>query len=249
MGLIEKDEFVCFDIEATGLDTKRDRIIEIAAVRFTFNQILESKENLINPGISIPEKTIAIHHITDDMVKDKPPIEAVLNGYLHLMNQHILIGHGITFDIAILDQAALQHGITSHLTKLPYLDTLRMARLYGESPTNSLDTLRAHFNIQSCGMHRAMSDVLINIEVFKRLSVQFKTTEALLKRLEKPILLKTMPLGKYKGRFFQAIPLTYLQWAVRQDFDQDLLYSLKTELKKRKQGNLFSQASNPFSSL
>ena len=66
-----------------------------------------------------------------------------------------------------------------------------------------LEKLREHFNIEPEGAHRAMSDVIVNISVFKYLSQSFKTTEQLLERLKKPILLKTMPLGKYKGRPFQ----------------------------------------------
>ncbi|MBI3212057.1 MAG: DUF3820 family protein [Simkania negevensis] len=249
MGLLEKETFVCFDCEATGLDPKQDAIIEVALIKFTFEQVLASKEDLIDPGCSIPEHTIEIHHITDDMVRGKPKIQDVLKDYLKLIDEHIIVGHSVLFDISILSKAAENNKIPCHLFSSTYIDTLRLARLYGESPSNSLQTLRAHFNINPQGAHRAMSDVLINIEVFKYLSKKFKRTEEMLERLKKPILLKMMPLGKYKGRFFKEIPMEYLQWAVRQEFDLDLMFSLKTEIKKRKQGNLFHQAANPFSSL
>jgi DNA polymerase III subunit epsilon len=55
-----------------------------------------------------------------------------------------------------------------------------------------------------------------------------------------------MPLGKHKGRLFSEIPLHYLLKAATMDYDQDLLFSIRSELKKRKQGGLFSQAANPF---
>lgn len=249
MGLINKDTFVCFDCEATGLDPKKDRIIEIAVAIFTFDEIIESREDLINPGIEIPEHTIEIHHITDEMVRGKPSIKGVLSDYLSLIGDHIVIGHGIPYDLTLLDSEAKRFNTPSRLSKNRFLDTLRMARLYGESPTNSLESLRKHFNIAAEGAHRAMSDVIVNIEVFKYLSKKFKTTEELLLRLEKPIALKAMPLGKHKGRSFRDIPIEYLTWASHQKFDQDLLFSLRSELKKRKQGNLFTQASNPFSNL
>lgn len=249
MGLVSKDTFVCFDCEATGLDPEKDRIIEIAAARFTFDEILESREDLINPGISIPQHTIEIHHITDDMIQGKPAMKEVVAEYLNFIEGHIVIGHGIPFDLTLLDAEAKRAGKGSSLMNQKYLDTLRMARLYGESPTNSLESLRKHFNIAAEGAHRAMNDVIVNIEVFKHLSRKFKTTEEILKRLERPIALKLMPLGKHKGRPFREIPVEYLRWAANQNFDQDLLFSLRSELKKRKQGNLFSQASNPFSSL
>ena len=249
MGLIHKDTFVCFDCEATGLDPRKDEIIEIAAAKFTFNSITESREDLIDPGCPIPQHTIEIHHITDEMVRGKPKIQDVLIDYLNFFAGHVIIGHGIPFDLAIVEAAAQKFRIPSKLSKLSYIDTLRLARLYGESPTNSLEMLRSHFNIKPHGAHRAMNDVYVNIEVFKHLSTKFKTTEEILKRLEKPIQLKTMPLGKHKGRSFKEIPLEYLQWAAKQNFDQDLLFSLRSELKKRKIGKSFSQASSPFSNL
>ena len=249
MGLIHRDRFVCFDCETTGLDPKTDEIIEIAAAVFTFEGVERFKQNLIEPSCSIPQHTTEIHHITDEMVEGKPKIQEVLPAYLTLFSNHVLVGHGIPFDIALIEAAAQKFCIPSHLSRSAYVDTVRLARLYGESPTNSLDMLRSHFNIQSQGAHRAMNDVYVNIEVFKRLSRPFRTTEEMLKRLEQPIQIKVMPLGKHKGRAFKEIPLEYLKWAVRQKFDQDLLFSLKREMKKRKMRQSFSQASNPFSNL
>jgi DNA polymerase-3 subunit epsilon len=121
--------------------------------------------------------------------------------------------------------------------------------LYGESPSNSLDVLRRHFGIVAEGAHRAKSDVLVNIQVFRRLAHRYKTTEAIDEVLAKPILMKAMPLGKHKGRSFREIPIEYLCWAVRQDFDRDLIFSLRTEILRRKKGGTFSEAVNPFSGL
>jgi len=61
--------------------------------------------------------------------------------------------------------------------------------------------------------------------------------------------MKVMPLGKHKGRLIKEIPLDYLKWAVRKDFDQDLIFSIKQEIRKRQKGQSFNQASNPFSQL
>jgi DNA polymerase-3 subunit epsilon len=112
-----------------------------------------------------------------------------------------------------------------------------------------LQQLRQHFNIEAQGAHRAMSDVLVNIEVFKQLAKSYQTTNELFQVLQKPIRLKAMPLGKHKGRRFDEIPLEYLQWAERKDFDQDLLFSIRTELRNRKKGGGFEQAGNPFGTL
>ena len=78
MGLIHKDTFVCLDCETTGLDPETDKIIEVAATAFTFENTFDSYETLVDPGCAISEASMAIHHITDEMVQGKPKIQEVL---------------------------------------------------------------------------------------------------------------------------------------------------------------------------
>ena len=249
MGLLEKEIFVCIDCETTGLDPHADRVIEVAAVRFDANQIYERFETLIDPERLISPESMAIHNISDEMVAGKPKIKEILPELLKLIGNHIIVGHGIKFDIDLVANAAEREGIPCSIRKNRYLDTLRLARHYGESPINSLEQLRKHFNIEEEGAHRAMNDVVVNLEVFKYLSHRYKTTKQLFDLLANPILMKIMPLGPHKGRLIKDVPLQYLQWAAYKDFDEDLLFSIRSELKRRKKGNLFSQSGNPFSNL
>ncbi|HEY2810038.1 MAG TPA: exonuclease domain-containing protein [Rhabdochlamydiaceae bacterium] len=247
--MLNKELFVCLDCETTGLDFEKDQIIEIALARFNFDQVLDSFETLIDPQMLIPEASTAIHHITDLMVQGKPTIASLLPKIMEFVGKNIIVGHGIMTDITFLSNAAKRHNVPSRLSSHPFIDTLRLARLYGESPTNSLEMLRKHFNIEDEGAHRAMNDVIVNVEVFKYLSRHFKTTEQMIERLKSPILLRAMPLGKFKGRPFSEISLEYLLWASHQKFDQDLLFSIKMELKKRKRGSQFGQSTSPFANL
>lgn len=249
MPLMNKTTFVCLDCETTGLDPQQDRVIEVAVAKFTLDETLDQFESLIDPEHPISEASIEIHNITPDMVKGKPTIDKVIPDVLRIIGKHIIVGHGIGFDIELIAIAADRAGIPHTLRQNLTLDTLRMARLYGESPTNSLEQLRKHFNIELEGAHRAMNDVVVNMEVFKFLAKSYKTTDQLFEVLSRPILMKAMPLGKHKGRPLKEIPLDYLRWAATKDFDQDLLFSIRTELKRRKQGNLFSQSTNPFANL
>ena len=86
----------------------------------------------------------------------------------------------------------------------------------------------------------------MNVRVFKHLTKRFRTLSQVTHILSKPIKMKYMPLGKYKGRLFTDIPLEYLLWASKMDFDQDLLFSIRSEIKARKKGTGFAQANNPF---
>lgn len=249
MGRLNQDTFICLDCETTGLDAKKDAIIEVAVVKFAGSEILDSFESLVDPQIPIPASSTAIHHITQQMVEGKPRIDQLLPELLARIGGHVIIGHGVGFDVEILREAARRYTIPCLLEKNPILDTLRMARLYGGSAVNSLAMLGQHFNIPDHDSHRAMGDVRVNVELFRQLIKNHTTTEKLLELLTKPILMNIMPLGRHKGRPIKDLPLNYLQSAVRLDFDQDLIYSLQHEIRRRKRGNLFIQAGNPFGEL
>lgn len=250
MGLIKDEVFVCLDCEFTGLDQEKDRILELGVATFQGGAIHNSFETLIDPECLISEGALAIHKITQSMLEGKPKIKEVLPEVLSLVDEHIIIGHSISFDIQMIEREAKQSLVTSKLTQSKTIDTLRLARLYGDSPNNSLENLARHFNIKVEGeAHRAMTDVKMNIEVFKQLTRRFKTVEEIFSTLSRPIKMKYMPLGKYKGRLFSEIPLDYLQYSLKLDFDQDLRFSIQSEIKKRKSGSQFSQATNPFMGL
>lgn len=246
---LKKETFVCVDLELTGLSVEHDRIIEVAIAKFTCDEIKDTYESLVDPEMNIPDESIKIHHITNEMVAGKPKIQALLPEVCKRLTGQVVVGHGVGFDLSVLEKAALDHGINWKFPREKVIDTLRLARLYGESPNNSLEMLRQHFNIPDEGAHRAMSDVTVNIKVFKHLISQFKSLKEIMNRLKRPIVLKTMPLGKHKGRLFSEIPLDYLRWAVRQDFDQDLSFSLQSEIKRRKHKIGFQNACNPFEHL
>lgn len=246
---LDKERFVCIDCETTGLDPVEDAIIEVAIMSFEGEGTIEQFESLIDPERSIPDTSIAIHHITQEMVHGKAKIQEVLHTIFSIAGHLPIIGHGVSFDVALLVNAANRHGIPCTLGRNPIIDTLRMARLYGGSAINSLEQLRQHFNIPSGEAHRAMSDVQVNVALFRHLAKNHKTLGALQKALSKPVLMRVMPLGKYKGRLIQELPLDYLLWAARLDFDDDLLFSLRHEINRRKKGDLFSQAGNPFMGL
>jgi DNA polymerase III subunit epsilon len=249
MGQLHTDTLICLDCETTGLDTANDEIIELAIVKFTFDGEIETLDFLIDPKRPIPADSTAIHHITDDMVKGKPYIEDVLDEATKMVGNYPIMGHNVGFDIAIIEAALRRHNHTKSLLSNPVIDTLRLARLYGESPKNSLEVLREHFNIPEEGAHRAMNDVIVNIKVFKRLCHGFTKTEEMLKRLTRPIEMKTFPFGKYRGYFFREIPIDYLHWAGHQDFDEDLLHSINKERKRRRKQKPFFESNNPFKNL
>lgn len=241
--------FVCVDCETTGLDTKNDKIIEVAAVKFTTDAILEQVEWLIDPECTIPEESVKIHNITQDMVAGKPKIAEVLPQLMEFIGDEIIVGHSVSFDLDILASSAERAGMIFKSGANRVIDTLRLARHYGEAPSNSLDVLRRHFNIAEEGAHRAMNDVIVNIDVFRYLAKQYADLTEMLETLKKPVKLKIMPLGPHKGRPIKEVPMEFLRWAANKNFDQDLLFTIRSELKRRQQTNDFSSSTNPFQAL
>ena len=72
MELKLKNPLIFFDVETTGLNVTKDKIIEISYIKIYPNGMEESKTVRINPGFPIPQESTAVHHITDDDVKDCP---------------------------------------------------------------------------------------------------------------------------------------------------------------------------------
>lgn len=239
---IASECFVCLDCETTGLDPKEDRIIEVAAYRFTTDEITDKYQTLIDPQIPISLASAEFHNITDEMVKDKPVVEEVIPVLADFVKNSIIVGHGIDFDLNVIKYSAERKSIPFPFANNRVVDTLRLARYYGRCPVNSLQELSKHFDIDERVTHRAADDVSANIEVFRHLIKGFVYLEEIFGVLKRPIRMGRMPLGKYKGRAFSEIPLDYLIWAAKQDFDQDLLFTLRHEVKRRK--GLFKREGN-----
>jgi len=183
------------------------------------------------------------------MVRGQPPFSSVVDELIDFIGNHIIVGHAVNFDIQLIQKEAERLGKSKPLEGNGIIDTVRLARHYGESPSNSLENLRQHFNIDEMGAHRAMNDVQVNISVFRYLAKAFRSTKEIQQLLKKPVKLKYMPLGPHKGRLIKEVPLEFLKWGANKNFDEDLLFTIRSEIKRREKGQDFLQSSNPFLSL
>ncbi len=83
---------ICFfDLETTGINISKDRIVEISILKVFPNGKEESKTWLVNPEMKIPEEVIAIHGITDEDVEDKPTFKELAKEIYNLLKIQILV--------------------------------------------------------------------------------------------------------------------------------------------------------------
>ncbi len=96
------DSIVALDIETTGLDSQKDAIIEIGAVRFNEHRLEGEWTSLVNPGVRIPPFITQLTGISDQMVLRSPSIRDVLPELEDFVGNSPILGHSIRFDLGFL---------------------------------------------------------------------------------------------------------------------------------------------------
>jgi len=158
--------FVYLDVETTGLDPLQgDRIIELAMIKSKQGKELKTYEQLINPGRKIAPDAAAIHHITNEMVQDKPYFKEVAKEIRDFWGESVLVIHNAPFDIGFL---TVQYQILQYPSlEIPCIDSLVLARKYYRFSGNRLSEIGRLLKIKSDTLHRALSDIRLMQQVFE----------------------------------------------------------------------------------
>ena len=115
---------ICFfDLETTGINISKDRIVEISILKVYPNSNKESRTWLVNPEISIPSEVSKIHGITNEMVINEPSFKEIGSQVKEMINNSDLGGFNSNkFDIPLLAEEFLRSNIDFDLEKIKCID-------------------------------------------------------------------------------------------------------------------------------
>ena len=161
------DEYVIIDIETTGLDPQKDKIIELAGIKIKDNQVIKEYSSLINPEIEISSFITELTGIDNCMINKAPTIENELKKFIDFVGNDLVVGHNVNFDINFIYDNSLKY--YNNIFENNYLDTLRMSRKLLSLENHKLKTLAETFNIDYKKAHRALRDCYITFDVYNKL--------------------------------------------------------------------------------
>jgi DNA polymerase-3 subunit epsilon len=161
--------FTAFDLETTGLDPQKDRIVEIGAVKFDRRGLVARFSTLINPGIPMPPEAGRVNNITDAMLADKPTLDEVLPDFLRFIKDTVLTAYNAPFDCGFINETLKARYEKPRGLPNPVVDTLAIAReVFPGRRSYKLQELAAGLRIPAVEAHRAEDEARICMEIFIR---------------------------------------------------------------------------------
>ena len=251
MKLNLKRPIVFLDLETTGVDAAKDRIVEISLVKVFPNGDEKIKTRRINPGMHIPAEATAIHGITDEDVKNEPRFEQIAKSLAAYIEGCDLGGYNSNrFDIPVLAEEFLRAGVDVDLKKRKFVDvqnifhkkeqrTLVAAyKFYCDKDLNDAhsaqaDTL-ATYEVLQAQLDR-YPDLQNDVDFLSEYSVQNQCADYAGRILYDKDGVEIFGFGKHRGRrvadVFREEP-SYYSWMMNGDFPK---YTLKviTEIRLR----------------
>lgn len=186
--LLTEIEWVCFDLETTGLSPYQDSILEIGAVRFCLgNNQTKVFQSFIQFEGEIPEATFEIHHIESEWVRSAPPLKEILPKFLDFIGDCPLMAHNASFDVSMLanrfspssstTSSSASFPVSSFMPhpspeppKNPIFDTLDLSKkLLPQNNKHSLEELKKYFAVHVERSHRALDDAKATSEIFSKI--------------------------------------------------------------------------------
>lgn len=148
--------YIAVDLETTGLDPKRDKIIEIGAVKIENGKETAAFHTMVQPYRLLEERVCQITGIRDEDLAEAPGIDQVIGQFLEFAGDLPLAGHHVIFDYSFLKRAAVNQKLDFERRGI---DTLGLARKFmPQEEKKNLAAACAYFGISQETRHRALAD-------------------------------------------------------------------------------------------
>lgn len=237
MNLNLKRPIIFFDLETTGVDTSKDRIVEISLVKVMPNGEEIVKTRRINPEMHIPEEATAVHHITDEDVKECPTFRQIAKSLYQFMEGCDFGGFNSNrFDLPMLVEEFLRVGVDVDFKKRRFID---VQNIFHQMEQRTLvAAYKFYCNKDLTEAHSAEADTLATYEVLKAQLDRYDNLENDIEALAKFSSRgetadyagrigyndkgeEIFTFGKYKGRTVAEVFSTdpsYYTWLMNGDF-------------------------------
>jgi len=157
---------IVFDLEATGINIAIDRIVEIAMLKIFPDGHEEFRRYLINPTIPMPAVVVAIHGITDEMVKNEPTFKEIAGTLNAFIGHSDLSGfNSIKYDIPLLVEEFLRAGVEFEVKNRRIIDVQNI--FHKMEPRTLKAAYKFYCNTELINAHSAEADTRATFEVLK----------------------------------------------------------------------------------
>lgn len=154
---------VSLDLETTGLDPQNASIVEIGAIKFSGDRVIDQFQTLVNPGCPLPYSVQCLTGIDTAELASAPFVEEAVLKLIPFIQNHSLVGHSLRFDLGFLEDRGIK------LRNRVY-DTFDLANLLlPETPDFSLVTVARVLGLDITSSHRALPDAETAMKVFNAL--------------------------------------------------------------------------------
>ena len=238
MELNLRNPLIFFDLETTGVNAAKDKIVEISYIKVYPNGKEESNTIRINPGRHIPEEATAVHHITDDDVKNCPSFKDVAKELSRVFEGCDIAGFNSNrFDLPLLVEEFLAAGVNIDMTKRKFIDVQTIFHKMEQRTLVAAYKFYCGKNLEDA--HSADADTRATYEVLKaqldrypslqndvdflsEFSTQNKNVDFAGRIIYNDKNVEVFNFGKHKGcpveEVFRTIDRGYYDWMMQGDF-------------------------------
>jgi DNA polymerase-3 subunit epsilon len=234
---------IAIDTETSGQYPIQDDLCELAAVKSLGGKIIDTKQVLVKPKEKMSDFVIGIHGITNEMVKEAPPIEEVLEDFIDFISEGVIVGHHSPFDLGFLVYDMEKLGIP--LPKYPaFCSSLISRNAITGTPNHKLQTLVKYLKLDGGQAHRALDDanacLQLLFQCFEKKSVE--TFEDAFKLQGSPLWWQDFSL---KGKALQSQQWGKVIEAVETGKSLEIIYAGGSKKGKKREVKPLSVVCSP----